>query len=199
MYEWWNTPRELQEFEDGTINQDFDPKLAEAIDRFRRQLLVGAVNQHIGHLPSSLNSARYFRQKDPSKSAIPLWDTESDINDWEERNSWTDFLGELRIFMPTSCDYEYLLVKSSKELNILVNGHDSVGYIDRRIGDSPIDDPDLLDLLANFFGGLDGIFGLILATNQFVSQELRSDLMNSDYYLTLPNISTRKLLESREQ
>jgi len=100
--------------------------------------------------------------------------------------------------MPTSCDYEYLMVHSSKELNILVNGHDSVGYIDNRIGDSPIDDPDLLDLIADFFGGLDGIFGLILATNQFISQELRSDLMKSDYYLTLPNTSTRKLLESRE-
>jgi hypothetical protein len=196
MYEWWNTSRDLEEFEDGTINEDFDFKLAEEIDRFRRHLLVGVVNQHLGYLPSSLNSARYRLQRDVSTR--PFWDPEFDSKDWEERNSWRDFLGDLRIFMPTSCDYEHLMVQSSKELNILVNGHDSVGYIDNRIGNSPIDDPDLLDLIADFFGGLDGIFGLILATNQFISQELRSDLMNSDYYLTLPNTSTRKLLESRE-
>ena len=196
MYEWWNTARELEEFEDGTINEDFDPKLAESIDRFRRHLLVGVVNQHLGYLPSSLYAARYFSPKDAS--TIPLWEPDSDINDWDERNSWTDFLSVLRLFMPTNCDYEYLMVQSSKELNILVNGHDSVGYIDNSIGNSPIDDPDLLDLIADFFEGLDGIFGLILATNQFISQEVRSDLMKSDYFLTFPNTSTRKLLESRE-
>jgi hypothetical protein len=196
MYEWWNTSRELQEFEDGTINQDFDPKLAEAIDRFRRHLLVGAVNQHLGYLPSSLNSASYLSPK--TASTRPFWDPEYDRNDYEERNRWTEFLSVLRIFMPTNCDYEYLMVHSSKELNILINGHDAVGYIDNRIGKSPIDDPDLLDLIADFFEGIDGIFGLILATNQFISQELRSDLMKSDYYLTFPNTSTRKLLESRE-
>jgi hypothetical protein len=194
MYEWWNTARELEEFEDGTINEDFDPKLAESIDRFRRHLLVGVVNQHLGYLPSSLYSARYFSPKDAS--TIPLQDPDSDTNDWDEGNSWTDFLSELRIFIPKNCDYEYLMVQSSKELNILVNGHDRVGYIGDRIGKSPIDDPELLVLIADFFGGLDGIFGLILATNQHIGQELRSDLMKSDYYLTLPNTSTKKMLES---
>lgn len=168
MYEWWFTPRVPEELEDGTIEDNLDPKLAEAIDRFRRHLLIGVVNQHIGHLQSKLN------------------------------NDWLTFLRDLKMFTPKNCDYEYLMVKSSQELNILINGHDSIGYIETRIGETPIDDPDLLDRLADSLGGLDGVFGLILASNQYISQELRSELIKSDYYLTLPNTSTKKLLESRE-
>jgi hypothetical protein len=168
MYEFSSTPRETEELEDGTLDENFDPKLAEAIDRFRRYLLIGVVNQHLGHLPSSLN------------------------------NDWLGFLRDLRMFIPKNCDYEYLMVKSSKELNILVNGHDFIGYIGNRIQNSPIDDPKLLDYLADFFGGLDGIFGLILATNEYVGQELRSELLTSEYSLRFPNTSTRKLLESHD-
>lgn len=168
MYEWWHTPIESEELEDGSTNTEFDPDLSGAIDRFRRHLLIGIVNQHLGYLPSRLDSA------------------------------WLDFLGDLRIFTPRNCDYEYLIARSSKELNVLVNGHDSIGDVDNLTGKVPIDDPDLLDLLADYFGGLDGIFGLILATNPHVGSELKKELMRSEYYLTLPNTSTRKLLESRE-
>jgi hypothetical protein len=168
MYEWWFTPRETEELEDGTLDENIDPNLAAAIDRFRRHLLIGVVNQHIGHLQSKLN------------------------------NDWLTFLSDLAMFVPKNCDYEYLMAKSSKELNILVNGHDSIGYMDTRIGVTPIDDPDLLDQLADSLGGLDGIFGLILACNQYISQELKSDLMKSDYYLTLPKTSTKELIENLE-
>ena len=198
MYEWWNTPIETEELEDGSTNPDFEPDLSGAIDRFRRHLLIGIVNQHLGYLPSSLDSAQYSIWKDDSKPMIWSWDAAYDQNDWAVGNRWLDFLGELRMFIPRNCDYEYLMVRASQELNVLVNGHDSIGNVDNRTGKVPIDDPDLLDLLADYFGGLDGIFGLILATNPYVGSELKKELMRSEYYLTLPNTSTRKLLESSE-
>ena len=198
MYQWWNTLIETEELEDGSQNLNPDPDLAGAIDRFRRHLLIGIVNQHLGHLPSSLNSAQYFQWKDDSRPIIWSWEAEYDQNDWAVGNNWLDFLDELRSFIPRNCNYEYLMARSSQELNIFINGHDSIGNVDNRTGKVPIDDPDLLDLLADYFGGLDGIFGLILATNPYVGSELKKELMRSEYYLTLPNTSTRKLLEGRE-
>jgi hypothetical protein len=198
MYEWSNTlmgPDTLLEDESG-VNSGRE--LAREIDQFRRHLLVGIVNQYLDNLPSSLNAAQYSVPRDSSKPAIRSGEPNYDSNEWVERNIWVDFLATLRIFMPKNCNYEFLMTRSSKELNILVNGHNALGYRDNRREHAPITDPDLLDLLADFFGGLDGIFGLILATNSNISLDLRSELLKSDYYLTLPNTSTKKLLENRE-
>lgn len=198
MYEWWTTPIESEGLEDGTAGENSGRELAGEIDEFRRQLLVGIVNQHLGHLPSSLGAAQYSYLKDASKSAIMPGEPNYDGNDWAQGNSWLDFLAVLRIFIPDQCSYEYLMTRTYKELNILVNGEETLGSSGNILGEVPIDDPDLLDLLADFFGGLDGIFGLILATNPNISSDLTSELLKSDYYLTSSNTSTKKLLENRE-
>jgi len=177
MYEWWRTP-------DGH----------EDIDRFRHQLLIGIVNQKIGQLPSSLKMAKYMRQKDLSKSTG--WPATEDYNedDWAEGNKWFDFLQILKVFMPRDHDYEYVMASSAEELSMLICGTKNPGNYNPEKGEFPINDPELLDLLADFFAGLDGIFGLILATNPHISAELRNELLNSDYYLVSEGgISTRSL------
>jgi hypothetical protein len=64
----------------------------------------------------------------------------------------------------------------------------------------PIDDPELLDLLADFFAGLDGVFGFILATNHFMSSDLRSELSKSDYSLPFSEgVSTKNLCKRAEE
>lgn len=195
MYEWSNTLLGPDTLIEDPSGENSGRELAREIDLFRRHLLVGIVNQYLGHLPSSLSAAQYSFLKDTSKEAVRLGEPNYDSNDWAQGNSWLDFLAVLRVYIPTTCSYEYLMTRTYKELNILVNGEEILGDSGNLMGDLPIDDPDLLDLLADFFGGLDGIFGLILATNPNIGSDLRSELMTSDYYLTSANTSTKKLLE----
>jgi len=183
MYEWWRTP-------DGH----------EDIDRFRQQLLVGIVNQQIGVLPSSLEFAKYWQPKDSSKSVPWRGSPDYNENDWIEGNEWVDFLRNLGGYIPTDCDYEHLMVSSAKELSILICGTEQPGDVNPRTGKPPIDDPFLLDLLADYFAGLDGIFGLILATNPNISSRLRSELSNSDYHLvSYGGVSTKSLCKRAEE
>ena len=198
MYKLWNTSAQLSALDGGTTDDNSGRALAEEIDLYRKHVLVGIVNQHLGHLPSSLRPAQYSSWKGYPKPVIGPGEPNYDPNDWEPRNSWLDFLLELRVYAPKNCSNEYLMTCASGELNILINGDDNLGFSGNIPGVVPIDDPDLLDLFADFLGGLDGIFGLILATNPNISPDLRSELMTSDYYLTLPDISTKSLLKDRD-
>ena len=177
MYEWWKNP-------------EGDSR----IDAFRQQILIGIVNQQMGVLPSSLESAKYRMQKDPSKT-VP-WSGSPDYNedDWGEGNEWFDFLRNLRGFIPSDHAYEYVMTSSSQELSILICGTEYPGNRSPRSGKVPIDDPKLLDLLADYFAGLDGIFGFILATNPFISENLRRELSKSDFSMPFSEgISTKNL------
>jgi hypothetical protein len=183
MYEWWRTPNGHED-----------------IDRFRQQLLVGIVNQQLGVVPSSLEMAKYRQAKDSSKS-VPWPGTPGyDENDWIEGNNWFDFLRNLQGFIPSRHDYEFVMSSSAAELSMLICGTEFPGNSSPRTGKVPIDDPELLDLLAEFFAGLDGVFGFILATNHFMSADLRSELSKSDFHMmSSEGVSTKNLCKRAEE
>jgi hypothetical protein len=123
------------------------------IDKLRMLLLVGIANQTIGDLPPFM---------DPS---------------------WVDYLYDLVIFLsPQENSYAAICNAVGTELSILINGHESPGYV--RGGDNPnppIKDAKLLDTIGESLLNLDGMVGLVLAANPYISENLREQLTSSTF------------------
>ena len=84
-------------------------------------------------------------------------------------------------------NYSSLMLDVRKELNFFINGSEFGENSSLAIRDS-----DYLDALADILGDFDGITGFILAGNPNASEKLLKELLQSNFYLTMPPSSTKK-------